>query len=91
MTGGFRNKIFAARSGKRLREDLLSAILDRRVIDPLSVRLRNVREMLTRGLIDARDSWAHFSAIESQLYRYPAVDPASFRNGVEQMFGPPVR
>jgi hypothetical protein len=53
--------------------------------------LADVREMLARGLIDARESWAYFTAIEPQLYRYPAVDPASFRNGVGQMFGPPAR
>jgi hypothetical protein len=53
--------------------------------------LADVRELLARGLIDARESWAYFIAIEPQLYRYPAVDPASFRNGVGQMFGPPAR
>ncbi len=51
--------------------------------------LADVREMLARGFVDSGDAWAYFTAIEPQLYRYPAVDPASFRNGIEQMFGSP--
>ena len=51
--------------------------------------LADVREMLTRGLIDSRAAWQYFSSIESQLYRYPAVHPASFRRSVEEAFGPP--
>lgn len=47
----------------------------------------DVREMLSRGLIDAPAAWQYFTSIEPQLFRYPAIDPASFRRSVEEMFG----
>ncbi len=47
----------------------------------------DVREMLARGLVDAAAAWMYFEEIESQLYRYPAVDPKSFRLGMETVFG----
>jgi hypothetical protein len=49
--------------------------------------LADVREMLSRGLIDPAGIWQHFGDIESQLYRYPAIDPESFRRSVGEMFG----
>ena len=49
--------------------------------------LQDVREMLSRGLIDAPGAWREFSSIEPRLFRYPAVDPASFRRAMEEMFG----
>ena len=50
--------------------------------------LQDVREMLSRCLIDAQGAWREFASIEPQLYRYPALDPASFRRAIEEMFGP---
>lgn len=44
--------------------------------------LQDVREMLARGLVDRRGLREYFDAIEPDLYRYPAVDPASFRAAV---------
>jgi len=44
--------------------------------------------MLERGLIERGKVLALFSEIEPQLYRYPALDPASFRRAVEAAFGP---
>jgi hypothetical protein len=49
--------------------------------------LDDVREMLARGLVDANSIWAYFAAIETQLFRYPAIDVPSFRRAVEEMFG----
>ena len=45
--------------------------------------VENVRGMLLRGLISRADLWDYFSLIESQLFRYPAIDPPSFRQSVE--------
>lgn len=42
----------------------------------------DVEEMLRRGLIDRRRLVEDFEAIEPKLYRYPAVDAASFRQAV---------
>jgi hypothetical protein len=42
--------------------------------------------MLERRLIDPGKALALFRAIEPRLYRYPALDPASFRRAVEEMF-----
>ncbi|OGU21408.1 MAG: hypothetical protein A3K13_04870 [Gemmatimonadetes bacterium RIFCSPLOWO2_12_FULL_68_9] len=44
--------------------------------------LEDVREMLSRGLVDPVPVLGYFHEIEPQLYRYPAVDPGSFRRAV---------
>jgi hypothetical protein len=49
--------------------------------------LADVREMLQRGLIEPRQTLAYFARIEPELYRYPALDPASFRHAVETLVG----
>ena len=46
----------------------------------------DVQAMLERKLIDAERASALFAAMEPELYRYPAIDPASFRAAVEIMF-----
>jgi hypothetical protein len=43
--------------------------------------------MLRRGLIDRGDALRYFEEIEPRLYRYPAIDPSSFRAAVVQIFG----
>ncbi|HEX5474125.1 MAG TPA: DUF6036 family nucleotidyltransferase [Vicinamibacterales bacterium] len=44
----------------------------------------DVEEMLRRGLVERAALRAYFAAVEPLLYRYPAVDTASFRRAVEQ-------
>ena len=44
----------------------------------------DVREMLERGLVDRGGLLEYFAAIEARLYRYPAIDPFSFRRAVEE-------
>ena len=51
--------------------------------------LEDVREMISRRLIEPTAVWRYFVGIEPQLYRYPAIDPPSFRRAVEELFGPP--
>ncbi|MCO5165049.1 MAG: hypothetical protein M9894_01610 [Planctomycetes bacterium] len=48
----------------------------------------DVRELVARGLVDPARARALFLQIEPQLYRYPALDPRSFRAKVEAAFGP---
>jgi hypothetical protein len=43
--------------------------------------------MLARGLVDRDKLGAYFVEIESELYRYPAIDPESFRRRVEATAG----
>lgn len=43
----------------------------------------DVAAMLDLGLIDPRRTLDYFSQIEPYLYRYPAIDPPSFRLAVE--------
>ena len=50
--------------------------------------LADVAEMTRRGLIEASDVRAQFAALEPQLYRYPAIDPATFRRAVDAVFPP---
>ena len=52
---------------------------------------QDVREMLDRGLVTPAALSTAFEAIEPQLYRYPAVDPASFRRAVEATLEGPDR
>ena len=49
--------------------------------------LADVHEMLTRGLIDRQRALEYFARIEPELYRFPALDPPSFRRAVEEAFG----
>jgi uncharacterized nucleotidyltransferase DUF6036 len=44
--------------------------------------LADVREMIDRGLVDHASLQREFAAIEPQLYRYPAIDPAAFARAV---------
>ena len=53
--------------------------------------VEDVREMVARGLVDAVRVWQYFVAIEPELYRYPAVDPRSFRQALEDILGPEPR
>jgi hypothetical protein len=46
--------------------------------------LEDVRALLRAGLVEAGRALAYFDEIEQELYRYPAVDPASFRSRVEK-------
>lgn len=50
--------------------------------------VRDVQEMLDRGLVDGSSLLAYFEAIESELYRYPAIDPVTFRAAVEATIAP---
>lgn len=43
----------------------------------------DVQEMILRGLIEPKRLLVLFSSIEDQLYRYPAINGASFRRAVE--------
>lgn len=42
----------------------------------------DVREMFRRGLVEREALRAYFAEIEPRLYRYPALDPATFRQAV---------
>ena len=44
---------------------------------------QDVAELIGRGLVERERLQEHFDAIESELYRFPAIDPASFRRAVE--------
>lgn len=48
--------------------------------------IRDVHEMVAAGLVDPAEALAQFKAIESELYRFPAIDPASFRQAVDDLF-----
>jgi hypothetical protein len=48
--------------------------------------LRDVQEMVSAGLVDPDDVRAQFDLIEPELYRFPAIDPASFRTAVDTLF-----
>ena len=46
--------------------------------------LADVRAMLERGLVEREKLRAFFASIEPHLYRFPAIDPPSFRAAVER-------
>ena len=41
--------------------------------------------MLARGLVEPARIRAAFAEIEPSLYRFPAIDPASFRDAVDEL------
>jgi hypothetical protein len=45
--------------------------------------LDDVRAMLGRGLVEREAMLSFLDAIEGELYRFPAIDPPSFRRAVE--------
>lgn len=47
--------------------------------------LADVDMMLAEGLVDRARLLELFTAIEPELYRYPAIDPPSFRRAVAQL------
>lgn len=51
--------------------------------------LDDVRAMLERGLVTRQTLAERFAAIEQDLYRFPAVDPAAYRRAVEAVVTPP--
>ncbi len=46
--------------------------------------LLDVQEMLARGLVEPGTAWDLFQSIEGLLFRYPSIDPPSFRAAVER-------
>jgi hypothetical protein len=46
--------------------------------------LEDVGEMIRRSFVEPRRALALFETIEPYLYRYPALDPPSFRRAVEK-------
>jgi hypothetical protein len=47
----------------------------------------DVRAMIESGLVDRAEARAQFARIEPELYRFPAIDPDSFRAAVAELFG----
>jgi uncharacterized nucleotidyltransferase DUF6036 len=47
--------------------------------------IEDVRQMMERGIIDQKRLPEFFGMIESQLYKYPAIDPRTFRESVEKV------
>lgn len=47
----------------------------------------DLKAMIRLGLIESAGALQYFEAIEPLLYRYPAIDQASFRRAVEDVFG----
>jgi hypothetical protein len=50
--------------------------------------VEDVRQFIRSGLVDPARAMRYFGEIEPQLYRYPAIDPASFRKAAEEMLQP---
>lgn len=49
--------------------------------------LEDVRLMVGRGLVNADRLRSAFEEIEPQLYRFPAIDPADFKQRVDEFLG----
>jgi hypothetical protein len=47
----------------------------------------DISEMLGRGFVERPRALEYFSQIEPELYRYPAIDPPTFRRAVHAAFG----
>jgi hypothetical protein len=51
--------------------------------------LADVEAMTARGLISGPEVRAMFARMEPELYRFPAIDPPSFRRAVDEIFPAP--
>ena len=49
--------------------------------------LADVQAMVDEGLVDHQSAIEYFDSIEPDLYRFPAVDPRTFRRRVEEVLG----
>ncbi len=49
---------------------------------------KDVAALIERGLVNRERLQAYFDDIEPELYRFPAVDPPSFRRAVEAVTSP---
>jgi len=61
---------------------VLSKILRRQRKD-----VEDVRSMLESGLVDPTRAWELFQDVEQRLFRYPSIDPATFRRAVVETLG----
>ncbi len=50
--------------------------------------LADVEAMRVRGLITGAEVRRQFALLEPQMYRFPAIDPPSFRRAVDEVFPP---
>jgi hypothetical protein len=50
--------------------------------------LADVQAMVDRGLIDGAQVRAMFARMEPELFRFPSIDPPSFRRAVDELFPP---
>ena len=50
--------------------------------------LADVHAMQAHGLISAAEVRAQFARMEPELFRFPAIDPPSFRRAVDAVFPP---
>lgn len=51
--------------------------------------LEDVRAMIANGMVDPARALQYFGSIEPELYRFPALDPGTFRRAVEEAFSRP--
>jgi hypothetical protein len=49
--------------------------------------VEDVRQFIRSGLVDPARAMQYFNEIEAYLYRYPAIDPETFRRAAEEMLG----
>ena len=85
LPGGWRERSpFAVREGRlSFRHfDLYSQALAKLERDHAR-DVEDVRELLSRGLVEAPRLRVFFEEIEPELYRFPAIDAADFRKSVE--------
>lgn len=54
-----------------------------------SMDVNDVARMIAGGLVDRGELLRLFERIEPELYRFPAIDPASFRRAVEETVAGP--
>lgn len=47
---------------------------------------RDVEELIATGLVDPAKARAQFEQMEPLLFRFPAIDPDSFRAAVDELF-----
>jgi uncharacterized nucleotidyltransferase DUF6036 len=86
LPGWQKRSVFIAREGKLsfYHYDLYAQALAK-IERGHALDVTDVEQMFLRGFIEPIQLKKLFEAIVPQLYRYPAIDPPSFRRAVEKM------
>ena len=70
---------------QKVSADRVTRFMNEKIERGHNTDLKDIREMIDRGLIEPRRLLELFARVEDKLYKYPAIDPQSLRHAVERL------